>query len=101
MFGLRNDEHPRPRRGSKLGRDAETALLLIAEAIRRTGSTEIRLEDIPARQRHYVNSKGPTLEHDLALIRTSPERRGSGRSLYRLTELGRDMVESIQGGAWS
>src|SRR5947207_14897193 len=55
--------HRKPRRGSQLGRKSEIALLLIAEA----GGHRVHLRDVPARDRHYVNSKAGVLE-EMALI---------------------------------
>jgi hypothetical protein len=87
--GYLGDGHPVPRRGSQLGRKASIALLLIAEA----GGTGVRLRDIPATDRHFVNSKGSVLA-DMGLVTYD-----YFAETYTLTGLGSTAVELLRAGA--
>jgi hypothetical protein len=90
--------HRQPRRGSQLGRKNEIALLLIAEA----GGHRVHLRDIPAPQRHYVNSKAGVLE-EMALIASQyPDAdapTSHDRPTYSLTALGRTTVDLLRSAA--
>jgi hypothetical protein len=90
--------HRQPRRGSQLGHKSEIALLLIADA----GGDQVHLRDIPARERHYVNSKAVVLE-EMALIvcdyADADTPAPDGGPTYSLTDLGRTTVELIRGAA--
>ena len=90
--------HRRPRRGSQLGHKSEIALLLIADA----GGQWVRLSDIAAAERHYVNSKAHVLEQ-MALISCHNSSvdmpAADGRPTYSLTDLVRATVELIRNAA--
>jgi hypothetical protein len=90
--------HRQPRRGSQLGRKSEIALLLIAEA----GGHRVHLRDIPAPQRHYVNSKAGVLE-EMALIIShyadADAPTSNDRPSYSLTDLGRTTVDLLRSAA--
>lgn len=94
--------HRQPRRGSQLGRKSEIALLLIAEA----GGHRVHLRDVPARDRHYVNSKAGVLE-EIALIASryldADAPISDARPAYSLTDLGRTTVDLLRSAAdsWS
>lgn len=90
--------HRRPRRGSQLGHKSEIALLLIATA----GGQRVHLRDVPAQERHYVNSKAGVLEqmalivcHDADVDTPVPD----NRPTYSLTDLGRTTVDLIRSAA--
>lgn len=85
------DGHPVPRRGSQLGRKAGIALLLIAEA----GGVGVWLRDIPATDRHFVNSKGGVLAQMGLVVYDY------FAQTYTLTELGITAVELLRAGAGS
>lgn len=92
------DGHRQPRRGSQLGRKTEIALLLIAEA----GGHQVHLRDIPARERHYVNSKACVLEEMALIVSRHPDDNApnaDGRPTYSLTDLGRTTVDLIRSAA--
>jgi len=83
------DPHPVPRRGAQLGRKAGIALLLIAEA----GGDAVRLRDLPAADRHYLNSKGGVLA-EMALVHYDYT-----AETYTLTDLGRTAVDLLRAEA--
>ncbi|MEU7823049.1 hypothetical protein [Catellatospora sp. NPDC049133] len=92
--------HPRPRRGSELGHKSTVALLLVAAA----GGHQVRLRDIPPRDRHYLNSKAGVLEQmGLVMCDWSDDEsdtlRPAHRCAYTLTELGRTAAELIRAAA--
>ncbi len=90
--------HRKPRRGAQLGRKSEIALLLIAEE----GGHRVHLRDIPAPQRHYVNSKAGVLE-EMALIVSqyvdADAPTSDARPSYSLTDLGRTTVDLLRSDA--
>ena len=92
------DGHRRPRRGSQLGHKSEIALLLIADA----GGQQVHLNDLPAQDRRFVNSKAVVLEQ-MALITShgsvGDSSASGGRPMYSLTELGRTTVELLRAAA--
>jgi hypothetical protein len=78
----------------QLGRKAEIALLLIAEA----GGVAVTLKDLPVGVRHFLNSKAGVLDM-AALITTQHGAIREGRAdpdRYTLTPLGRDMVDLLR-----
>ena len=80
--------HGRPRRSSQLGHKSEIALLLIADA----GGQHVHLRDIPAADRHYVNSKAHVLEQMALIVCRYPDQETpapDNRPTYSLTDLGR------------
>jgi hypothetical protein len=90
--------HRQPRRGSQLGRKSEIALLLIAEA----GGHQVHLRDIPARERHYLNSKAGVLEGIALIVSQYADEdapTADGRPTYSLTDLGRTTVDLIRSAA--
>lgn len=90
--------HPRPRRGTQIGRKGEIALLLVAEA----GGEHVALRDLPARERHYLNSKAGVLR-DAALLTIAYGNAadGGGPDRHSLTALGRDLVDHLRAAARS
>ncbi|MEU7802565.1 hypothetical protein AB0B10_25225 [Micromonospora arborensis] len=93
--------HPHTRRGSQLGHKSTIALLLIAEA----GGHEVALRDIPAADRHYVNSKSHVLAQMGLIVHGARDVSGDpvppGYRIYSLTDLGRTAVELIRmASAW-
>ena len=90
--------HRQPRRGSQLGRKSEIALLLIAEA----GGHRVHLRDIPARERHYVNSKAGVLEEMALIVSQYADEEpptSHDRPTYSLTDLGRTTVYLLRSPA--
>jgi hypothetical protein len=81
-----------------VGHKSEIALLLIADA----GGQRVHLRDIPAQERHYVNSKADVLV-EMALIvcddADADTPAADGRPTYSLTDLGRTTVELIRSAA--
>ena len=80
------DTEPIPGRGYQLGHKSEMALWLIHEI---SPHDDVRLQDIDAPLRHFVNSKTVALQA-MGLITDS------GHHQYRLTALGRDLITSLR-----
>ena len=92
--------HRSPRRGSQLGHKSEIALLLIADA----GGNRVHLRDIPAADRHYVDSKAHVLEQMALIVCRYPDEETptpDNGPTYGLTDLGRTTVDLIRNAASS